>query len=77
VERRPLVVDVLDPEYPGEGERLGEVDYEAFIATGDPDQAWRWPEDDREAIALNYTSGTTGNPRVAAHAGAVVGGPRR
>jgi fatty-acyl-CoA synthase len=63
VDRRPLVIDVLDPEYAGEGERLGEVDYEAFLESGDPDHGWRWPEDEWEAIALNYTSGTTGNPK--------------
>ena len=45
------------------GKRLGELEYEAFIAEGDPDYAWRWPEDEWDAIALNYTSGTTGNPK--------------
>jgi fatty-acyl-CoA synthase len=63
VVKRPVVVDVLDPEYAGEGERLGTLDYEAFLAAGDPDYAWRWPQDEWEAIALNYTSGTTGNPK--------------
>ena len=42
---------------------LGTVDYEAFIAGGDPDFDWRWPADEWEAISLNYTSGTTGNPK--------------
>src|SRR4030095_5174958 len=56
------VVDVEDSEFQG-GTRLGEVEYEAFLEGGDPDFAWRWPGDDWEAIALNYTSGTTGNPK--------------
>ncbi|MFO1412598.1 MAG: acyl-CoA synthetase [Burkholderiales bacterium] len=59
---RPLVVDVADMEGPG-GELLGETDYEAFIATGDPGYAWQPPADEWQAIALNYTSGTTGNPK--------------
>ncbi len=59
---RPLVIDVEDPLSAG-GERLGRQDYEAFIATGDADFRWRQPADEWEAIALNYTSGTTGNPK--------------
>ncbi len=59
---RPYVVDVADMEGPG-GELLGEVDYEAFIAGGDPAFDWRPPADEWQAIALNYTSGTTGNPK--------------
>lgn len=58
----PLVVDVDDPEY-GEGQALSNLDYEAFLAEGDPQFAWQWPEDEWQAIALNYTSGTTGNPK--------------
>jgi fatty-acyl-CoA synthase len=61
--RRPLVIDVDDPEYGGEGRRLGDTDYEAFIARGDPEFAWRWPQDEWDAISLNYTSGTTGDPK--------------
>ncbi|MEO5700260.1 MAG: acyl-CoA synthetase [Casimicrobiaceae bacterium] len=57
-----LVIDVDDAEGPG-GERLGTVDYEAFIADGDPAFAWSLPDDEWTAIALNYTSGTTGNPK--------------
>jgi len=63
VKVRPFVVDVDDPEYRGEGRRLGDTDYEAFIAGGDPGFAWRWPEDEWDAISLNYTSGTTGDPK--------------
>lgn len=58
----PLVVDVNDPEY-GEGSAVSALDYEAFLAEGDPQFAWQWPEDEWQAIALNYTSGTTGNPK--------------
>ncbi|MGE8406145.1 MAG: acyl-CoA synthetase [Pseudomonas sp.] len=58
----PLVVDVDDPEY-GEGCAVSELDYEAFLAEGDPEFAWHWPEDEWQAISLNYTSGTTGNPK--------------
>ncbi|MHA1537231.1 MAG: acyl-CoA synthetase [Alphaproteobacteria bacterium] len=57
-----LVIDIDDALADG-GERLGEMDYEAFLETGDPDYAWRMPEDEWEAISLNYTSGTTGNPK--------------
>jgi fatty-acyl-CoA synthase len=59
----PLVIDYDDPEFPQEGERLGTLDYEAFVASGDPDFAWSLPEDEWDAISLNYTSGTTGNPK--------------
>ncbi|MDD2664945.1 MAG: acyl-CoA synthetase [Dechloromonas sp.] len=59
---RPLVIDALDPDYAG-GEALGEKDYESFLAEGDPDYAWSLPDDEWDAITLNYTSGTTGNPK--------------
>src|SRR4051812_44619785 len=62
VERKPLVIDIVDSEGPG-GERLGETDYETFIATGDAAFAWQLPADEWNAISLNYTSGTTGNPK--------------
>ncbi|WP_448107629.1 acyl-CoA synthetase [Pseudomonas azerbaijanoccidentalis] len=58
----PLVVDVDDPEY-GEGSAVSALDYEAFLAEGDPQFTWQWPEDEWQAISLNYTSGTTGNPK--------------
>jgi fatty-acyl-CoA synthase len=60
---KPLVVDYDDPEYSGEGERLGSLDYEALVAEGDPDYVWHMPDDEWDAISLNYTSGTTGNPK--------------
>ena len=56
------VIDVEDPEFKG-GKRLGQKTYEELLAEGDPEFAWRWPQDEWEAIALNYTSGTTGNPK--------------
>jgi len=62
LEQKPLVIDIADPMGPG-GERLGEMDYEEFLATGDPAVQEITPEDEWEAIALNYTSGTTGNPK--------------
>jgi fatty-acyl-CoA synthase len=63
LKKRPLVVDVDDALYSGAGERLGEIEYEDFIARGDPSFAWSPPADESSAIALNYTSGTTGNPK--------------
>ena len=60
---KPLVIDYDDPVYDGPGERLGSVDYEAFLAGGDPGYAWTMPADEWDAIALNYTSGTTDDPK--------------
>jgi fatty-acyl-CoA synthase len=60
---RPLVIDVVDREVPVEGERLGVRDYEAWIADGDPEFRCDQPRDEWQAISLNYTSGTTGNPK--------------
>jgi fatty-acyl-CoA synthase len=60
---KPLVIDYDDPEYAGEGEKLGTLDYEAFLAEGDPAYARTAPLDEWDAISLNYTSGTTGNPK--------------
>ncbi|HEV3020551.1 MAG TPA: acyl-CoA synthetase [Burkholderiaceae bacterium] len=58
----PLVIEVRDAQAPS-GRELGQVDYEAFLAQGDPAFAWRLPPDEWDAITLNYTSGTTGNPK--------------
>jgi fatty-acyl-CoA synthase len=73
---KPLVIDYDDPEFPQTGERLGEIDYEDFLKTGDPDFAAELPKDEWDAIALNYTSGTTGNPKgvVFHHRGAALMG---
>jgi fatty-acyl-CoA synthase len=60
---KPLVVDYDDPEYPQTGEMIGSIEYEALLAEGDPDYAWAMPDDEWDAISLNYTSGTTGNPK--------------
>jgi fatty-acyl-CoA synthase len=59
---KPRIVDVADSAFPGGG-RIGEVEYEDAIAAGDPSFVPRAPEDEWDAIALSYTSGTTGNPK--------------
>ncbi|WP_374496407.1 acyl-CoA synthetase [Zoogloea sp.] len=59
---KPLVIDALDAEYPGTT-CLGEIEYEDFLAKADPEFKWSLPPDEWDAIALNYTSGTTGNPK--------------
>jgi fatty-acyl-CoA synthase len=71
---RPLIIDYDDLAFPQTGERLGGLDYEAFVGEGDPEYAWRMPENEWEAIGLNYTSGTTGNPKgvVVHHRGAAL-----
>ena len=68
----PFVVDVDDPVYDGPGDRIGSVEYEDWIAGGDAAHQYRWPEDEWDAIGLNYTSGTTGDPKgvVVHHRGA-------
>jgi fatty-acyl-CoA synthase len=65
---KPLVIDFDDPSYADDapypkGERIGAVDYEDFLAGGEEDFAWSMPDDEWDAISLNYTSGTTGNPK--------------
>jgi fatty-acyl-CoA synthase len=60
---KPLVIDYDDPEYTGPGERLGSIEYEDFVASGNPEFAWEMPRDEWDAITLNYTSGTTGDPK--------------
>jgi fatty-acyl-CoA synthase len=62
-EARPLVIDIDDPEYDGPGDRLGEVEYEALLAGAAPEYERAEPADEWQAISLNYTSGTTGNPK--------------
>ena len=62
LEREVLVVDIDDPLGEG-GELLGELDYEALLKEGGPDFDWRPPDDEWQALSLNYTSGTTGNPK--------------
>jgi len=59
----PIIIDYDDPEFELDGESLGQVSYESFLAGGDPEYKWSWPADEWDAIALNYTSGTTGNPK--------------
>ena len=68
---KPFVIDVDDKTFSG-GRRIGEIEYESWIAQGDPRFAWSVPEDEWDAIALSYTSGTTGNPKgvVTHHRGA-------
>ena len=60
---KPLVIDYTDPEFETAGAPLGTEDYEAFLAKGDAAFAWEPPADEWDAISLNYTSGTTGNPK--------------
>ncbi len=68
---RPLVIDIDDPSGPM-GERLGDIEYESFLEQGSEDFDWKLPADEWNAIALSYTSGTTGNPKgvVTHHRGA-------
>ncbi|MGJ0511683.1 acyl-CoA synthetase [Methylocystis sp.] len=60
---KPLIIDYSDPEYDGPGERLGSVEFEEFLNSGDADYQWSPPGDEWDAISLNYTSGTTGDPK--------------
>ncbi|GIX13370.1 MAG: acyl-CoA synthetase [Paracoccaceae bacterium] len=71
--RPPRIVEYRDPLAPG-SDSLGGTDYEDFLAGGDPGFAWAMPEDEWDAIALNYTSGTTGDPKgvVYHHRGAML-----
>jgi fatty-acyl-CoA synthase len=69
---RPFVVDVDDPVYDGAGERIGEIELEDWLAAADPAREYRLVQGEWDAIALNYTSGTTGDPKgvVVHHRGA-------
>lgn len=60
---KPIIIDYVDPEFDIEGERLSNEEYEDFIKAGDPSFEWQLPEDEWSAISVNYTSGTTGNPK--------------
>jgi len=73
MERPPIVIDIDDPLAAG-GELVGEMEYEDFLATGDPEAEFGLPGDEWDAIALNYTSGTTGDPKgvVLHHRGAYI-----
>jgi fatty-acyl-CoA synthase len=69
-----LVIDVQDALYTGASDPIGSVGYDALVASGDAAFEWQWPVDEWDAIALNYTSGTTGNPKgvVYHHRGAAI-----
>ena len=71
LETPPLVIDVDDAAAVG-GELIGDIDYEKFLEGGDPEFRWQLPDDEWQAIALGYTSGTTGDPKgvVTHHRGA-------
>ncbi len=60
---QPIVIDYDDPEYDGAGALLGTMEYETLLATGEAEFVWTPPPDEWDAIALNYTSGTTGDPK--------------
>ena len=60
---KPLIIDYDDPEFTGAGERIGSIEYEELLREGDADFAWLMPHDEWDAISLNYTSGTTGDPK--------------
>ncbi len=60
---KPLVIDYDDPEFSGAGDRIGTLDYEALVQEGDPAFPWLMPADEWDAITLNYTSGTTADPK--------------
>ncbi|AUM74724.1 acyl-CoA synthetase [Paracoccus jeotgali] len=57
-----LVVDIIDPSFEG-GQRIGRLSYDELLAEGDPEFDWKLPENEWDAISLNYTSGTTGDPK--------------
>lgn len=62
--KQPItVIDVADPEWIESNESIGQIEYEDWLAQGDPDFVWQLPDDEWNAISLNYTSGTTGNPK--------------
>jgi fatty-acyl-CoA synthase len=60
---KPFVIDYDDPVFTGEGEQIGAIEYEQFLRGGDPEFDWALPGNEWDAISLNYTSGTTGDPK--------------
>ena len=60
---KPIVIHADEREFDVAGALIGDMEYEDFLATGDPEFAWAMPEDEWNAISLNYTSGTTGDPK--------------
>lgn len=74
ISQKILVIDVLDKEFDGEQIRIGEFEYETWLQGGDANFEWHLPQDEWDAISLNYTSGTTGNPKgvVYHHRGAYI-----
>ncbi|ENV46451.1 hypothetical protein P255_00590 [Acinetobacter brisouii CIP 110357] len=74
VKHQVLVIDVHDAEYDGAVKDIGFIEYETWLAQGDADFEWHLPNDEWDAISLNYTSGTTGNPKgvVYHHRGAYI-----
>ena len=76
IKRDILVIGIVDSEARDSGARLGETDYEGFLEEGDPEFEWSLPDDEWQAISLNYTSGTTGRPKgvVYHHRGAYLNG---
>jgi fatty-acyl-CoA synthase len=74
--RLPILIDVDDPLYTGPRQRFNELEYEMFLESADLNFSIQWPEDEWDPICLNYTSGTTGNPKgvVYSHRGAYTNG---
>ncbi|WP_349927650.1 acyl-CoA synthetase [Acinetobacter sp. A1-4-2] len=74
IPQKIYVIDVADEEYEGEDTRIGQIEYEDWIAQGDTNFEWHLPADEWDAISLSYTSGTTGNPKgvVYHHRGAYI-----
>ena len=62
-EVKPIIIDYVDTEFEIEGERLSDIEYEEFLTGGDPNYQWQLPNNEWDAISVNYTSGTTGNPK--------------